>query len=525
MRDCAFRGIRAILIEKDDIASGTSGRNHGLLHSGARYAVTDPVSAKECIQENRILKQIARHCVEETDGLFITLPEDDAQFQQTLIQACQQSGIETEKLTREETLRYEPSLNPDLISAVRVPDGTIDPFRLCSANLLDATNHGGKIFTHTQVIGLLQSQIQIIGVKCIQSHSNEIFEIYAAQVINAAGIWGQHIAEYADLKVPMYPVKGSLLVLDYRLNQMVLNRCHPPADGDILVPGDTVSIIGTTSTPIQHHMMNHLSVTHDEVDQLLQEGEKIIPDMANIRILRAYAGIRPLICINQDPSENQAQDEHQISRGIVLLDHQTRDGLDGFITLGGGKLITCRLMAEMATDLVAKKLSNTTPCITAQMPLINAKSNQKTIQTNASHPIAQTAYYRHGDQAKRFLPQNENSTTLICECEMVTSEEIHYAIENLQALDLSDLRRRTRLGMGPCQGEMCAYRAACCLKTIASSKSKITNSATQLLIDFLQERWQGTHPILWGDALREFEYSYWIYESLQDPIESKDNNA
>lgn len=77
MRDCALRGINCILLEKDDIASGTTGRNHGLLHSGARYAVTDPESAKECIQENQILKNIARHCVENTDGLFITLPEDD----------------------------------------------------------------------------------------------------------------------------------------------------------------------------------------------------------------------------------------------------------------------------------------------------------------------------------------------------------------------------------------------------------------------------------------------------------------
>ncbi|NMV11894.1 FAD-dependent oxidoreductase, partial [Vibrio parahaemolyticus] len=74
MRDCALRGIACILLEKDDIASGTTGRNHGLLHSGARYAVTDAESAKECIQENQTLKRIARHCVEATDGLFITLP-------------------------------------------------------------------------------------------------------------------------------------------------------------------------------------------------------------------------------------------------------------------------------------------------------------------------------------------------------------------------------------------------------------------------------------------------------------------
>ena len=76
-RDCAMRGLRTLLIERSDIATGATGRNHGLLHSGARYAVNDPESAAECIRENKILRQIAAQCVEPTDGLFITLPEDD----------------------------------------------------------------------------------------------------------------------------------------------------------------------------------------------------------------------------------------------------------------------------------------------------------------------------------------------------------------------------------------------------------------------------------------------------------------
>lgn len=76
-RDCALRGLSVTLLERHDIATGATGRNHGLLHSGARYAVTDPESARECIAENQILRRIARHCIEPTNGLFITLPEDD----------------------------------------------------------------------------------------------------------------------------------------------------------------------------------------------------------------------------------------------------------------------------------------------------------------------------------------------------------------------------------------------------------------------------------------------------------------
>lgn len=97
-RDCARRGLRTLLIERHDIATGATGRNHGLLHSGARYAVTDNESARECISENRILRRIARHCIEPTNGLFITLPEDDLAWQQTFIDACQQAGIEATPL-------------------------------------------------------------------------------------------------------------------------------------------------------------------------------------------------------------------------------------------------------------------------------------------------------------------------------------------------------------------------------------------------------------------------------------------
>ena len=73
-RDCSRRGLNVLLVERFDIATGATGRNHGLLHSGARYAVTDKESAEECIKENMILRKIASHCVEETDGLFLTLP-------------------------------------------------------------------------------------------------------------------------------------------------------------------------------------------------------------------------------------------------------------------------------------------------------------------------------------------------------------------------------------------------------------------------------------------------------------------
>lgn len=512
LRDCALRGLRCVLVERDDIAAGTTGRNHGLLHSGARYAVTDIESARECIQENKILKSIARHCVEATDGLFITLPEDDLSFQDRFMQACTSAGIATERLTRKQALLLEPNVNPALLGAVKVPDGTLDPFRLCAANMLDAKEHGARLFNRTIVIALIRQGDTVRGVRCQNLANGSKFDIFAQQVINAAGIWGQNICEYADLNIKMFPAKGSLLILDYRINNLVINRCRKPSDADILVPGDTISLIGTTSEHIDYDQIDKLQVTEREVDILLAEGAKLAPIMANTRVLRAYAGVRPLVAVDDDGSGRN------ISRGIVLLDHEQRDGLKGFTTITGGKLMTYRLMAEWATDLVAKKLGNTQACQTHLRPLPGSQQPPKPIKKTASiakpilaKPVYESAIYRHGERAASFLADDAKSQAVICECEMVTAGEIEYAIKHLAVNNLVDLRRRTRLGMGPCQGELCSYRAA----SLFSEYGQVSGcQSSHLLVDFLEERWKGIKPIFWGDALREAEFSYWIYQGL-----------
>ena len=507
-RDCALRGLKAILVERDDIATGATGRNHGLLHSGARYAVTDSESARECIAENAILKRIARHCTEATDGLFITLPEDSIGYQHAFIDACLAAGIAAEQLTPRQALAMEPAVNPNLIGAVKVPDGTVDPFRLTAANMLDAREHGAIIRTGSEVTGLIRQGDRICGVTIWDKQRLVSENLHAAVVVNAGGIWGQRIAEYADLSIRMFPAKGSLLIFDHRINQHVINRCRKPADADILVPGDTISLIGTTSTHIDYKDIDCNRVTAAEVDVLLREGEKLSPAMATTRILRAYCGVRPLVASDDDPSGRN------VSRGIVLLDHASRDGLEGFITITGGKLMTYRLMAEMATDAVCRKLNVSAACTTASTPLPGSReSAEQTLHKMISlpAPLRGSAVYRHGDRTPAWLGDSRLHRSLVCECEAVTAGEVQYAIENLGVKNLLDLRRRTRVGMGTCQGELCACRAAALL-----NRYQVTTPAESLnqLSEFLNERWRGVQPIAWGDALRESEFTRWVWQGL-----------
>ncbi len=507
-RDCSRRGISVLLIERFDISTGATGRNHGLLHSGARYAVTDRESAEECIKENMILRRIASHCVEETDGLFLSLPEDDIAYQSKFVDACRAAGIRADVIDPREALRLEPAANPDIIGAVRVPDGSVDPFRLTASNIMDAKSHGAVVLTYHEVIELCKDRQRICGVKVLDHRTKQVKSFEAGIVVNAGGIWGHRIAELAGVRVNMLPAKGALLIFGHRVNNMVLNRCRKPADADILVPGDTISLIGTTSSKIPFDEIDRMYVTPKEVDLLLREGEKLSPVLAQTRILRAYAGVRPLVASDDDPSGRN------VSRGIVLLDHAVRDGVEGFITITGGKLMTYRLMAEWTTDLICKKMGVNVACTTATEQLPGSREKAEEVgKKMISVPLAQrnSTIYRHGDMAGQFSENTPLDNSLVCECEEVSVAEVKYALNELDVHTLVDLRRRTRVGMGTCQGELCACRAA---GLMSSTKKYCTRQAKEDLSSFLNERWKGMAPIAWGDTLRECEYMSWIYEGV-----------
>lgn len=506
-RDCALRGIRALLLERFDIATGATGRNHGLLHSGARYAVTDRESAEECIRENMILRRIASHCVDETDGLFISLPEDGLEFQAKFVDACRAAGIRADIIDPKEALLLEPSANPAMIGAVRVPDGSVDPFRLTAANILDAKAHGAEVLTYHEVLDLIREQDRIVGVKVLDRKTGEKTEYRAQIVVNAGGIWGHDIAKKAGVTVNMLPAKGALLIFGHRVNNIVINRCRKPADADILVPGDTICLIGTTSSKVPFEECDNMYVTADEVDLLLREGMKLAPSLEHTRILRAYAGVRPLVASDDDPSGRS------VSRGIVVLDHAKRDGIEGFITITGGKLMTYRLMGEWTTDLICKKLNLSAKCVTAEEKLPGSREEEKVSRKLISIPAMQreSSIYRHGDMAERVAAETPAQRSLVCECEEVSAGEVEYAINALDVNNLVDLRRRTRVGMGTCQGELCACRAA---GLMAEKGRYCTRRAKEDLTDFLNERWKGMAPVAWGDTLRESEFTMWLYDGV-----------
>ena len=472
-RDCAMRGLKVLLIEKGDISEGATGRNHGLLHSGARYAVNDRESAEECIKENRILKFIAPHSVEDTSGLFVTLPEDDLGYQDIFIRSCLEAGIDAEVMDPAQALAEEPSVNPDIIGAVRVPDGAVDPFKLCAANILDARLHGAVILKYHEVSSFIKSGTSIIGVNVRDLSTGEMHSFCAPVTVNACGIWGQKIVRLAGAELGMFPAKGSMLIYARRVNRMAINRCRKPANADILVPGGPVCVIGTTSSRVPFEECDRPVVTPEEVDELMREGEKLAPSLAGTRILRAYAGVRPLVSMDNDPSGRN------VSRGFVCIDHDSRDGIGGFITIAGGKLTSYRMMAEKTSDLVCAKLGVDRKCLTGITML--------------------------PDPSRKEIREEYNGS-LVCECEKITDQELRDYVTRDGVDRLSGFRRRSRFGMGVCQGILCACRAS----AILAEEKGGSQEAVSDLKKFMCERWKGLQPIAWGDTLRESERVQWI---------------
>ena len=273
--DLALRGLRVTLVERGEVTSGTSGRHHGLLHSGARYAVGDREAGLECIQENTILKRIAPGTFECNDGLFVAVCDEDLEYLEPLVEGCIGAEIPVQRLTAAEALRLEPCLTPEVRAAVRVPDATVDPMRLILRFFATARHNGADIRPYTEVTGLIMHDGLVSGAEVRDHVTGKIGEIHADLVVNAAGPWSGKVADMAGASVPIAPSPGVLLALHGRFCNMVINRMHKSGDGDIVVPQRGLSIVGTTSWVVEDP--DDLSVPEDHVERMYIEGSKLIP--------------------------------------------------------------------------------------------------------------------------------------------------------------------------------------------------------------------------------------------------------
>ncbi|MFC7141908.1 FAD-dependent oxidoreductase [Halosimplex aquaticum] len=360
-RDLALRGCDVALVDRDGLAHGTTGRSHGLLHSGARYAEADETGAEECIAENRIVSDIAGACVRETGGLFVQLADDDPAYFDAKRDACEDIGIPVEFVDGDDAREAIPGLSADVERAMRVPDAVVSPSRLVAANVHAAVEQGATVHSNAPVEGVRVENGEIVGVAV----GGAVDETVRPEiVVNATGAWAGELAAMAGATVEMRPTRGLMISVDHAGLETVLNRSREPGDGDIIVPHEREAVLGTTSVTVDDP--DEFERADWERERVREECAAMYPAVADAARVREWWGVRPLY----EPDEAE-RGGRGISRGFFLLDH-AEEGVENFLSVVGGKLTTYRLMAEAAADAVCDRLGIDEPCRTAETELPGA---------------------------------------------------------------------------------------------------------------------------------------------------------
>lgn len=478
-RDLALRGLKVILVERHDLAFGASGNSSGMIHGGPRYMLTTPEVTRTSCLDSGYVQQIAPHLIFRIPFLVPVYGSTARQrFYLELVESFFRAyddyqylkrGKPHTRLTPDEACRLVPGLRShQLVGAVTFDEWGINGARLCTANALDAIEHGAKVFVHTNAEALLferpdappHQRGNITGARVRDTITGQAWDIHSRITVNATGAWAPLTGALAGVQnhVRVRPGKGIHIVLDRRITDVAVMATAIDGRQIFIEPWENTTLIGTTDDD-EYGELDNLTATTNEVRYLIEGIETVLPTVRNARIIGTTVGVRPTLYA-------YGITEDALSREHAVIDH-TPHGAPGLYSLIGGKLASYRLFAQEAADIIAPRLGNTVRCSTHTAPLPGGEripSAQYLATRFGIDPYAaQRLIDRHGARAEHVLGRASNdprNTLTVCSCEPVLACEIRYAVEIEHARTLEDISRRTRLALGPCGGMDCALGAA-----------------------------------------------------------------
>jgi glycerol-3-phosphate dehydrogenase len=354
-RDAVMRGLSVALVERDDFASGTSGRSSRLIHGGIRYLEQGQLHlVHESIRERQTLLRIAPHLV---NPLAFTWPiyrgarvgkvKLSAGLLVYQLMAAGRSRRHS-TLNAAETLDREPALEGlGLTGGAVYYDACTDDARLTMVNAIAAQQLGATILSHTRVIEIVRDGIEAVGAVAQLQHSGESREIRARVIVNATGVW-QNTFDGGERAGQIHGSKGIHIgVPRERVGNRDALTLISPVDGRVMfcLPAGPQAIIGTTDTWTDESPETvHASVS--DVDYLLRSANAYFPraQLTPEDVVSAWAGIRPLASASgANPS-------------AVSREHSIVADSSGVINVTGGKLTTYRSMAAEIVDRVQEAL-------------------------------------------------------------------------------------------------------------------------------------------------------------------------
>ena len=475
-RDAAMRGLKVLLLDKGDVASGTTSWSTRLIHGGLRYLeYYELYLVHESLSEREKLLKIAPHLVKP---LPFIIPVYDYSKRGTVLVRLGMIGYDTlswsksldrhKMLSREEVIERIPGLEAEgLLGAAMYYDGQVEyAERLAVENAVSAREHGTVVLTYAGVDRLVVEDGDVAGVEFTDLLGGGEYTVRAPVTVNVAGPWVDEVLRRMDFAEERMigGTKGSHLIVDPFPGAPAGEALYAEAKQDgrpyFIVPWNGRYLIGTTDIRYEGDL-DEVVASEEEIDYLINETNTVIPsaNLTRDKVLFTYSGIRPL------PFETEGA-EGSVTRGHLVYDHATHDPrIGGLISIIGGKLTTYRNLARQTVNKVYEKLGSKTPeCRTdlislpggAAVDFDEFAANFK-LTSGLTEELAVRLLRLYGTRAPEVLAEAGEDHSLRVPLGPSASPEtgiigaeVLYAFRRELAEKLGDvLLRRSMVGMGP----------------------------------------------------------------------------
>lgn len=428
LRELSKYDVKSVLIEKEpDVACGTTKANSAILHAGFD-APTGSMKAITNVLGNRLYHQLEKELdldIKWTGSLVVATNEEEMQTLRELMQRGHNNGVQgLEILTKEEVLEQEPNL-ANAVGALWAPSaGVCWPFQAALAFAQCAIQNGAEVIRSCQATGFVKEDGKIVAVETNQG------VIKTKCVINAAGVYADEIARLAgDESFKITPRKGEYILFDKTAcNDLVYGIVFPTpskTSKGILVCTTTHgnTFIGPNANDLDDK--EDLAVSGEGMDQIIASARKLVPNIPLGSAITEFAGLRAV-------SDN----------GDFIIGASPVEGFFNAAGMQSPGLTAAPAVAMEVVESVEKYIE------------LNKKSNFKASLPKEKH------FTRMSDSEKEAVIAEDNLYgRVICRCESVTEGEIVAAIKApCGARTVDGVKRRTRAGMGRCQGGFCGPR-------------------------------------------------------------------
>ncbi len=440
--EAARRGLRTVLVERGDFASGTSSRSSKLVHGGLRYLAEGRIAlTRESVREREALLQAAPGLV---DSMPFMMPHYRGRRPGRLELAAGLALYDAfagrrmhRFVDRDEALRLAPSIDERALTGAHLyEDAVTDDARLVLRLLQEARDVGGIAVNYAEATSLVRRDGAVVGACVADRAENRTTVVSSRAVINATGVYADALRGEVGGAPRLRPLRGSHVILpDWRLPLAQAVAFAHPSDGRpvFAYPWLGATLVGTTDVDHREPISHEPSIAREEFAYLLDAVRAEFPrcGLRESDVLSTYAGIRPVL-------EDGRSDPSKAGRGYLVLRER------GLVTVTGGKLTTFRPMALHALRAIAPLLAPRRLDLAAQPVFAAAPPPAGDLPLSTRRRLAG----RFGARARDLLDAARDGETEAIGSMPALWAELRWSARNESVVRLEDLLlRRTRIGL------------------------------------------------------------------------------